>query len=91
MPFPKGTSGNPGGKPKIPKPFLETVNRAIVADDGRRLRAAAEKLLDLAAEGEQWAVCHLADRLDGKPAQAITGADGGPLVVITATPLDEKL
>ena len=91
MPFPKGTSGNPGGKPKIPKPFLESVNRAIVADNGKRLRAAAEKLLDLAAAGEQWAVCHLADRLDGKPAQAITGADGGPLVVITATPLDEKL
>ena len=71
MPFPKGTSGNPGGKPKIPKPFLESVNRAIVADSGKRLRAAAEKLLDLAAAGEQWAVCHLADRLDGRPAQAL--------------------
>ena len=71
MPFPKGTSGNPGGKPKIPKPFLESVNRAIVADNGKRLRAAAEKLLDLAAAGEQWAVCHLADRLDGKVAQAL--------------------
>ena len=91
MPFKPGVSGNPGGKPKMPKPFLESVNRAILADSGKRLRQAAEALLDLAAAGEQWAVCHLADRLDGKPAQEVTGADGGPLVVITATKLDENL
>ena len=91
MAFPKGISGNPGGKPKPNRPFLEAVERAIAQDDGKRLRSAAEQLLSLAADGEQWAVCALADRLDGKPAQIITGADGGPLVVITATPLDEKL
>src|SRR5687767_1743776 len=32
-----------------------------------------------------------ADRMDGRPAQAITGADGGPLVVIAAQAHDEKL
>lgn len=32
-----------------------------------------------------------ADRFDGRAAQSITGADGGPLVIIQATPLDEAL
>lgn len=53
------------------KPFWRAIDRAIVQDDGKRLREAAEKLLDLAAQGEQWAVKELADRLDGKAAQAI--------------------
>ncbi len=36
------------------------------------MRAAAEKLLTLAAEGEGWAIRELGDRLDGKSAQAVT-------------------
>ena len=47
------------------------VDRAIKQDSGKRLREAAESLLDRAAQGEQWAVCALADRLDGKAAQAL--------------------
>lgn len=53
------------------KPFWRAIDRAIVQDDGKRLREAAEKLLDLAAAGEQWAVKELGDRLDGKPSQSI--------------------
>lgn len=48
------------------------LERAIAQDDGKRLRGAAEKLLDLANAGEAWAVKELADRLDGRPAQAVT-------------------
>ena len=55
--------------------FYDAVNRALTQDDGKRLRAAAEKLLDLAAEGEQWACIALRDTLDGKPAQALIGGD----------------
>ena len=53
------------------KPFWRALDRAIVQDDGKRIREAAEKLLDLASRGEQWAVKELADRLDGKAAQSI--------------------
>ena len=49
--------------------FIKALNRAIAQDDSNRLRAAAERLLDLAAAGEAWAVRELADRLDGKPMQ----------------------
>ena len=82
MPFSPGQSGNPAGNPKI-KRFYAALDRAIIQEDGKRLREAAEKLLDLASAGEAWAIQHLADRLDGKPAQqvALTGADDGPLVV----------
>jgi hypothetical protein len=51
--------------------FFRALNRAIVQEDGLRLRQAAEKLLDLAAAGEPWAVKELADRLDGKATQVI--------------------
>jgi hypothetical protein len=61
--------------------FYGALSRAIAQDDGERLRRAAEKLLDLAAEGEAWAVKELRDTMDGKPAQAVEGGgvDGGAI------------
>jgi hypothetical protein len=73
MPFKKGQSGNPAGVSKDRK-FIDVLNRAIVQDDSKRLRSAAEKLLDLASVGEPWAIKEIADRLDGRPAQAVTVA-----------------
>lgn len=67
--------------------FNDALRRAIAQDDGKRIRDAAEKLLDLAAEGTPWAVRELADRIDGKAMQAVslTGADGGPLEISQVT------
>ena len=48
------------------RPFRDAIARACAQEDGKRLRAAAEKLLDLAAAGEPWAIKELADRIDGK-------------------------
>lgn len=63
--------------------FSDALRRAIAQDDGQRIRDAAEKMLDLAAAGEQWAVKEVFDRLEGKAAQALmlTGEDGGPIKV----------
>jgi hypothetical protein len=66
MPFEEGNTL--GKKSKI---FDEALKRAIAQDSGERVRKAAEQLLSLAAAGEQWAVQYLADRLDGKPSQAV--------------------
>jgi len=72
----KTSSGYPlGGTPPRKKRFLEALTRAVLADDGRRLRLAAESLLNQAAQGEPWAIQELANRLDGRPAQAIYEED----------------
>lgn len=55
------------------------------------LEELAEKLLTKCEQGDVTALRELGDRMDGRPAQAITGADGGPLVLITATSRDEQL
>ena len=81
MPFEPGQSGNPAGTQKN-KRFYAALDRAIAQDDSKRLRDAAEKLLDLAATGEPWATQMLADRLDGKPTQAIEHS-GDMIVQIT--------
>lgn len=70
MPFEPGQSGNPSGT-QPNKPFWAALNRAIAQEDSKRIRAAAEKLLDAASNGEPWAIAMLADRMDGKPKQQI--------------------
>jgi len=54
------------------KLWSDTLRRAIAQDRSDRVRQAAERLLDEAAKGEQWAIKELADRLDGKALQANT-------------------
>jgi hypothetical protein len=51
------------------KVWADALHRAIAQDKGVRVRLAAEKLLDEASNGQQWAIRELADRLDGKPRQ----------------------
>ena len=83
MPFEPGKSGNPKGHAPG-KIWIAALNRSIAQDDGKRLRAAAEKLLDLAVEGDVSALKELGDRLDGKPAQSVTlaGDPENPLHVV---------
>lgn len=81
MAWQKGQSGNPEG-PVKQKRFYAALDRAIAQEDGKKLRDAADKLLDNAAAGEPWAIQMLADRLDGKPAQQVQlqGDPDNPLV-----------
>lgn len=75
MAWKKGQSGNPSGGPKD-KAFADAVRLVVNEDDpqtGRlKLRRLAEKLYEEAMNGEGWAMCQIADRLDGKPAQEQT-------------------
>jgi hypothetical protein len=83
---------NPVGAPlgnanhKKGKPFQDALRRAI-AQNPQKVRNIVDKVLDMAEEGEAWAVKEIADRLDGKAVQAteITGADGEPLAGIQVT------
>lgn len=79
MPFEPGQSGNPGGRPKT-KPFKEALMmEALACERGDpcealpgSLRWNARKLLE---QGDVQAIKELADRTDGKVAQAIVGDD----------------
>lgn len=52
-------------------------------DEGRtKLRAVIDAWVANAIKGDQGSITALADRLDGKPAQAIVGDDESPLNVL---------
>jgi len=55
--------------------------RRVAKQNPKRLRAMCEKLLSKAEEGDVQAFKEFRDSLDGKPMQAITGSDGGPIQV----------
>lgn len=76
--------GQPGNNnPSRGKIWNDALRRAITQEDGRRLRLAAEQLLDKAADGEAWAIKELADRLDGKAFQSVelSGDSDNPLAL----------
>jgi len=72
MAWTKGQSGNPAGRNKD-KAFADQLRLVVNEEDGatgvKKLRRLAEKLVSEAMNGEGWAMCQVADRLDGKPAQ----------------------
>lgn len=64
----------------------DAIRKALASEDWKRLRLGSEKVAEAYAAGEPWAVQFVADRMDGKPAQAVTVAgdeDGSPVKTIT--------
>ena len=75
-----------GGRPPKEKSFANMLNIAIkqATEDGRdKLRAVADALLDKAMSGDVQAIKEVADRLDGKVAQAIVGGDEDDNPIVT--------
>lgn len=83
MPFVKGKSGNPAGVPKAARQANRMVKNALIAyadGDRKALPALAARVWKDALESpeferQRWATEFIADRIDGKPAQAIVGGD----------------
>ena len=77
--FQPGIPANPNGiqQPQT-KQFRQTLDRCI-AQDGKRLRRIAEKLLTCAEEGQPWAIQMVAERLDGRVSNTV---DGAQMVVV---------
>jgi hypothetical protein len=86
MPFKKGQSGNPGGRPSY-KQFTECLRLHLLREAGAkfelaktfsRLDVIAMSLVQNAMKGEGWAIKEVADRIEGRCIQPneITGRDG---------------
>jgi hypothetical protein len=72
MPFEKGQSGNPTGRPKS-RPFKTALamELAEIGVDHKALREIASKLIEAARGGELQAINALGDRMDGKPINCV--------------------
>ena len=87
MAAPKGNQYAKGHKgPWGDRLFTDTIRRAILQNDGKKLRDIADSLVAIATAGEKdsdrvSAIKEIADRVDGKVPQAITGPDGGPVQI----------
>jgi len=51
--------------------WRDTLRRALLAEDGAKLRRIADALVDKAAEGDVSAIKEIGDRIDGKVAQTL--------------------
>lgn len=77
---PVGNKNAAGPRDRV---FSDAVRRAVLAKDGKKLRALAESLLNKALEGDVAALREAADRIEGKVPQGLEhgGVGGGELVV----------
>jgi len=99
-PWPKGVSGNPGGRPKkkliteamerlagepVPREVLQRLRLPGLPADAKLTWAdvIVRGIAISAAKGRAEACSVFADRLEGKVPQAVTGADGAPLIPAT--------
>jgi hypothetical protein len=80
-PFPKGVSGNPGGRPK----GLARYVRELIGDDGRRIADFMISVLDdemERTETRMQAATWLADRGFGKAPLAMESSEAKPVAIV---------
>lgn len=64
--------------------WAESIKRALLAGNGKKLRSIADKLVEMAEEGNIMAMREIGDRIDGKAIQAIEGTGEDGAFVVTA-------
>jgi len=82
MPFVKGQSGNPNGRPKSTITVeLRKLALEPLPDGVTRAQALAQAMWKQALSGDTFSQKYVTDRLDGSPMQSVelTGEDGGPV------------
>ena len=75
MPFKKGQSGNPNGRPKKGKSLTEAIERGIPYD------LVVKKLKELVEAGDVAAIKYVCDRVDGRPRETLETIIETPKVI----------
>ncbi len=86
--FVPGVSGNPSGRPKKQyslTSMLREKGEAILPDGRTRADALAEKIWQLAEEGDRIMAQYLIDRMDGKPKERVEHSEAyiSQIVLVT--------
>ena len=93
-----GQSGNPGGRPKrkpLTDAYAALLDKPIPSDMARQLKldesttyaqVIAMSLVREAVKGKVNAAAEVADRVEGKITQPISGADGGAIQIVSTIP-----
>jgi hypothetical protein len=82
MAFQKGQIANPEGAGATGRgrPFTDALMRALLQEDGKKLRLLAEKLIDTGLSGDVPALREIADRVDGRTKQTVEVGDNGVII-----------
>lgn len=78
-------AGNANSGRKQEKPFRDALRMELAKlqdNDQRGLRKVASALIEAAEGGDMQAIKELADRIDGKVPQAISGDEENPLTMV---------
>ena len=73
-PWPKGRSGNPGGRPKrkpLTDALIAELNTAAQGTDVTKLQAIVQRLVQMAAAGDLGAIKHIHAYVEGLPTQKV--------------------
>lgn len=101
-PWQPGQSGNPGGRPKrkpLTDAYAALLDKPIPPDMARQLKldesttyaqVIAMSLVREAVKGKVNAAAEVADRVEGRITQPISGPDEGPIQIITSIPRPPK-
>lgn len=88
-PFPKGVSGNPGGRKR--KPMVDRMlEEALTADDSKKAKQIADKLISSAIHGSIAAAKLITERVEGKAARNIAEGEQKP-AQLTKEQVDRQL
>ena len=69
------------------RPITDLIRKALLEDNARRARMLADKLCEMAANGELGAIKEVLDRTEGKVPQAMehSGPDGSAIMISVAS------